>query len=43
MQRPTPRFVSVQFFIAKYSEKYIIELLTNSEVMLVLGHVDVTG
>ena len=22
MQRPTPRFVSVQFFIAKYSEKW---------------------
>ena len=46
MQRPTPKFVSVQFLwrnIQRNDLPQFIELLTYSEAMLVLDHVDVTG
>ena len=41
MQRPTPRFVSLQFLwrnIRRNDLPQFIELLTYSEAMLVLGH-----
>ena len=46
MQRPTPRFVLVQFLwrnIQRNDLPQFTELLTYSEAMLVLDYVDVTG